>query len=151
MLFIFQKVVKWCYVYPIEAKKEGGKLRVKVEVNQFAKIDEAAVYLDEFLLFVGDNNSGKTLLMELIYGIVKLICEWDADSSKAKMTERLGMKQYGFAQEWFKDTEDRINLYLHDYKEKFIMETFKCMISLGNVAIKFEDFEGFFLYWDDSK
>ena len=119
-------------------------MRVKIEVNQFAKIDEATIYLDEFLLFVGDNNSGKTLLMELIYGIVKLICEWDADSSKAKMTERPGMKQYSFTREWFKDTEDRINLYLQNYKEKFIMDTFKCRISLGSVAIKFEDYEDSF-------
>lgn len=119
-------------------------MRVKIEVNQFAKIDEAAVYLDEFLLFVGDNNSGKTLLMELIYGIVKLICEWNADSSKAKTTERPGMKQYSFARQWFKDTEDRINLYFRDYKDKFIMDIFKYKISLGSIAIKFEDYEDLF-------
>ena len=38
-------------------------------MNKFAKIDNASIYLDEFLLFVGDNNSGKTLLMELLYGV----------------------------------------------------------------------------------
>lgn len=119
-------------------------MRVKIEVKQFAKIEEAVIYLDEFLLFVGDNNSGKTLLMELIYGIVKLICEWNADSCKAKMIERLGMKQYGFAEEWFKDTEDRINHYLRDDKEKFIMNIFKCNIMLESVTIKFEDYEGLF-------
>jgi len=119
-------------------------LRVKIEVNQFAKIDEATVYLEEFLLFVGDNNSGKTLLMELIYGIVKLIREWDADSSKAKTIERPGMKQYSFAREWFKDTENKINLYLQDYKEKFILDIFKYKISLGSIAIKFEDYEDLF-------
>lgn len=119
-------------------------MRVKIEVKQFAKIEEAVIYLDEFLLFVGDNNSGKTLLMELIYGIVKLICEWNADSCKAKMIERLGMKQYGFAEEWFKDIEDRINQYLRDDKEKFIMNIFKCNIMLESVTIKFEDYEGLF-------
>ena len=41
-------------------------------MNKFAKIDNASIYLDEFLLFVGDNNSGKTLLMELLYGVVDL-------------------------------------------------------------------------------
>ena len=119
-------------------------MRVKIEVNQFAKIDEATVYLEEFLLFVGDNNSGKTLLMELIYGIVKLIREWDADSSKAKTIERPGMKQYSFAREWFKDTENKINLNLQDYKEKFILDIFKYKISLGSIAIKFEDYEDLF-------
>ena len=119
-------------------------MRVKIDVNQFDKIDEATVYLEEFLLFVGDNNSGKTLLMELIYGIVKLIREWDADSSKAKTIERPGMKQYSFAREWFKDTENKINLYLQDYKEKFILDIFKYKISLGSIAIKFEDYEDLF-------
>lgn len=35
-------------------------MRTRIEVNKFAKIDNASIYLDEFLLFVGDNNSGKS-------------------------------------------------------------------------------------------
>ena len=62
-------------------------MRTKIEVNKFARIENATIYLDEFLLFVGDNNSGKTLLMELLYAIVELIQKWKADYSNVKMTE----------------------------------------------------------------
>lgn len=34
-------------------------MRTKIEVKEFAKIDSASVYLDEFLLFVGDNKKSE--------------------------------------------------------------------------------------------
>lgn len=40
-------------------------------VKNFAKIKEAEVELAPFTLFVGDNNSGKSYLMTLGYGLVK--------------------------------------------------------------------------------
>ena len=74
-------------------------MRTKIKVNKFAKIESADVYLDEFLLFVGDNNSGKTLLMELIYGIVELIRKWKADYSNVKIVETEYVKYIRFAKE----------------------------------------------------
>lgn len=62
-------------------------MRTKIKVKNFAKIEKGTIYLDDFLLFVGDNNSGKTLLMELLYAIVELIRKWKADCSNVKMTE----------------------------------------------------------------
>lgn len=44
-------------------------MRTKIKVKNFAKIEKGTIYLDDFLLFVGDNNSGKTLLMELLYAL----------------------------------------------------------------------------------
>ena len=87
-------------------KKEGQRLRTKIEVKEFAKIDSASVYLDEFLLFVGDNNSGKTLLMELLYGVVDLIKKWKAECTNVKRTEREDIKYIRFGQEWYKDVEN---------------------------------------------
>lgn len=104
----------------------------------------ASVYLDELLLFVGDNNSGKTLLMELIYGIVNLICEWKADCSNAKTTETEYVRYIRFDQEWYKNIENEINLYLMEHKEKFVLENFRSLIPLESVSIKFEDYEDFF-------
>ena len=40
-------------------------------VKNFAKIKEAEIELAPFTLFVGDNNSGKTYLSTLIYGLIK--------------------------------------------------------------------------------
>lgn len=119
-------------------------MRTKIEVNEFAKIERADVYLDDFLLFVGDNNSGKTLLMELIYGIVDLIQKWKADYSNVKMTETEYVKYIRFDQEWYKEVENKINLYLKENKYKFIIDNFKSMIPLKSVSVKFEEYEDLF-------
>lgn len=119
-------------------------MRTKIEVNKFAKIDNASIYLDEFLLFVGDNNSGKTLLMELIYGVVDLIKKWKAECTNVKRTEREDIKYIRFDQEWYKDVENKINVYLEEHKDKFIINNFKSPIPLESIAITFEDYEDFF-------
>lgn len=119
-------------------------MRTKIEVNKFARIENATIYLDEFLLFVGDNNSGKTLLMELLYAIVELIQKWKADYSNVKMTETEYVKYIRFDQNWYKDVENKINSYLEENKDKFIIDNFKSRIPLESVSIKFEDCEDFF-------
>ena len=43
----------------------------KLYVKNFAKIKEAEIELAPFTLFVGDNNSGKTYLSTLVYGLIK--------------------------------------------------------------------------------
>ena len=124
--------------------KEGNGMRTRIEVNKFAKIEHAEVYLDDLVLFVGDNNSGKTLLMELIYGIVNLMHEWKASCSNVKMTETEYVKYIRFDQDWFNNIENEINLYLTENKVKFLIDNFKNVIPLKSVSIKFEDYEDFF-------
>ena len=119
-------------------------MRTRIEVSKFAKIEKADIYLDELLLFVGDNNSGKTLLMELIYGIVDLIQKWSADCDNVKRTETEYVKYIRFDQEWYKSVENKINLYLENNKDKFIIDNFRSRIPLEGVSIKFEDYEDLF-------
>ncbi|PCG20758.1 AAA family ATPase [Brachyspira sp. G79] len=42
-------------------------------VKNFAKIKEAKIELSPFTLFIGDNNSGKSYLMTLVYGLMRYI------------------------------------------------------------------------------
>lgn len=46
-------------------------MEVYVNVRNFGKIKEARVNISNFTIFVGNNNSGKTQLMQLIYAVVK--------------------------------------------------------------------------------
>ena len=71
-------------------------MRVKLEVRNFAKIEFEEIYLDDFVLFVGDNNSGKTLTMELIYGVVNLLCSWKSNVTSVKRTMIDDITYYGF-------------------------------------------------------
>ena len=46
-----------------------------LHIRNFGKIKQADIDLQEFVLFVGDNNSGKTYIMQLIYGIFNYIAK----------------------------------------------------------------------------
>lgn len=124
--------------------KKGLVLRIRVDVKHLAKIESATIYLDDLLLFVGDNNSGKTLLMELIYGVIDLICNWKADFGGAKITERESIRYIRLDKEWYSTVENNVNNYLQNNKEKFILESFSSLIPLESVSIKFEDGEDLF-------
>ena len=43
----------------------------KLIIKNFGKIKEAEIELSDLILFIGDNNSGKSYLMTLIYGLMK--------------------------------------------------------------------------------
>ena len=43
-----------------------------LHVENFGKIDEAEVIISPLMCFVGDNNSGKSYLMSLLWGILTL-------------------------------------------------------------------------------
>lgn len=51
--------------------QEKNRKYPTIYVKNFAKIKEAEIELSPFTLFVGDNNSGKTYLSTLIYGLIK--------------------------------------------------------------------------------
>ena len=44
--------------------------RWTVHVKNFGKIEDASVEVAPLTLFVGDNNSGKSYMMTLIYGLL---------------------------------------------------------------------------------
>lgn len=44
-------------------------------VSNFGKIKHAEITLSDFTLFVGDNNSGKTFIMQLLYGALNELCK----------------------------------------------------------------------------
>ena len=46
--------------------------RWTVHVKNFGKIEEASVEIAPLTLFVGDNNSGKSYMMTLIYGLLNV-------------------------------------------------------------------------------
>ena len=43
-----------------------------LQVENFAKIKKASVKISPLMCFVGDNNSGKSYLMSLLWGILTI-------------------------------------------------------------------------------
>ena len=42
-----------------------------VIIKNFGRVKEADIALNDLVVFLGNNNSGKTMIMQLIYGIRK--------------------------------------------------------------------------------
>ena len=50
-------------------------MRIYLTVKNFGKIEYAKVDISNFTVFVGNNNSGKTYMMHLIYGVLQNLSE----------------------------------------------------------------------------
>lgn len=50
-----------------------------IHVRNFGKIESADIDLSDLVVFVGENNSGKTYLMQLIYGLFSFFYNIDSD------------------------------------------------------------------------
>ena len=50
---------------------EALSMKIIIHITNFGKIEKADIELGKFIVFVGENNSGKTYLMQLIYGFIQ--------------------------------------------------------------------------------
>lgn len=75
----------------------------KLIIKNFGKIKEAEIELSNFILFIGDNNSGKSYLMTLIYGLMKY------NHSIANIM--LQDKEFIYSLEEYKAIQDIVNKY----------------------------------------
>ena len=99
-------------------------MSIRVDVRKFAKIENASVKTGDFVMFLGDNNSGKTLMMELMYGIINMISDWNVEIGCAKITEMEDITYIKFSSEWFAEIESIIDNYLKNNRRSFLLECF---------------------------
>lgn len=89
-----------------------------LHVENFAKIKSADVTIAPLMCFVGDNNSGKSYLMSILWGILTL----GKDIFPKKPSEAKAYKQ---CEEWLKEhinteielSEDDTELYINWFNE----------------------------------
>lgn len=106
---------------------------MKLNVENFAKIKSASVDLNGYSIFVGDNNSGKTYLMQLIYGVVDALENiQDFDSPVFKdYPLRLDASN-------IKDIQPSVNKWLSDNKQKIVKNTFNENLAIGSLSLEFD-------------
>ncbi|EKV55962.1 hypothetical protein A966_12993 [Brachyspira hampsonii 30446] len=76
----------------------------KLIIKNFGKIKEAEIELSNFILFVGDNNSGKSYLMTLIYGLMK----YSKDIADIMFQD----KEFIYSLEEYREMHDIIEKYI---------------------------------------
>lgn len=124
--------------------------RWTVHVRNFGKIEEASVEVAPLTLLVGDNNSGKSYMMTLIYGLLTMdffFGDYKIDENSTaykncrKVVEEMiaGEKniEYCMTADKVKNFEKLINEILEKNKGKFLRELFNKEMYVDQIEIKF--------------
>lgn len=124
-------------------------------VNNFGKIKDAKITISPLTLFVGDNNSGKSYLMILIYGLLN--AKFHFDGFKFDKTSENFLKCKDIINLMLNDVNKAYKLKKNDVfyfqnflteileanKEEFIANLFNKSISMGNLSVSFPDDNSF--------
>ena len=111
-------------------------MKVSIGVENFGKIKKTEITLGRLILFVGENNSGKTFMMQLLYGVTSAII----NNSQLLMqkSEEKGVDYYVDAHalsEW----EKNVNEYLEREKEQIVKDIFYRDIPIGKLYVRIVD------------
>ena len=113
-------------------------MEVYINVKNFGKIKSARVNIDNFTVFVGNNNSGKTQLMELIYAIIK---KSSTMSPEVKVSRDDKIDVVHIDHKVIEDLNEWLNRYLRDNINKIIEETFNSNIPIEEVFMEFKSID----------
>ena len=114
-------------------------MQVLIGVEQFGKIEKAEIDISNFAVFVGDNNSGKTYLMQLIYGVVQYLTipeEYTSTCLNKIIDEINAQNRYILSTEMMECICNEINAYLEKNKEKLVAKIFQRNVPINKLYIK---------------
>lgn len=110
-------------------------MQVYINVKNFGKISEARVNISNFTVFVGNNNSGKTQLMELIYTVIKKLASHVPVLIIPQMEHMdafyIGEKEIDEIHAW-------VNTFLAEHIDDMIEQSFHAAIPVEEVTLDFE-------------
>lgn len=113
-------------------------MEVYISVKNFGKIREAKINISNFTIFVGNNNSGKTQLMELIYTVIKRISALTPNIHIPRIGD---IDAFHIGKEEIKQLNEWVNKYLANNIHEIIDETFNASIPVEEVTLQFEDID----------
>ncbi len=115
-----------------------------IHIREFGKIETADIDLGNLVLFVGENNSGKTYIMELIYGLFSFFYSPEFASFLAGYkkisiegnTAEIKAEDIDF----YKSFQEAINVFIDVNKENIIKNTFHTQsLHIASLFIEFSD------------
>lgn len=113
-------------------------MRILIGVSDFGKIKRAEIDISNFTIFVGNNNSGKTYMMQLIYGLIGELPELRLPVEDYELNINT---EWEWGSEWIRNYEKRVNVYLAENKEKIIEKIFHKDIPINSLYIKIADID----------
>lgn len=123
-----------------------------VHVTDFGKIEKADIQVSPLTLFVGDNNSGKSYMMTLIYGLLYLeifFQKYEIDTESAEflncceILDRVlslnedGENTYTLSEEEIISLQELLNQILQNNKDRFLRNLFNREMQIGRLWLEF--------------
>ena len=90
-------------------------------------------FLSNFTVFVGNNNSGKTQLMELIYAVIKHVSALTPDMDLPQIND---VDAFRMGKEEITDLNERVNKYLAEHIHEMIDETFNASVPIEDSSLQ---------------
>ncbi len=142
---------------------------MKLKVKNFGKIEFAEIEMNKLLLFVGDNNSGKSYLSSLIYGLYDYFGRFNAFSKsffgelegsayqelvrfiQQQINEKISDLhinneiEFEFDEDFIYLIERVLNEYLELNKKQFMQEIFKYNVDIEHIEIEFDKKSKYYL------
>lgn len=126
-----------------------------VHVENFGKIKKADIEVAPLTFFLGDNNSGKSYIMTLIYGLLNINLFYDNYNidiglteytecesileNKLNLTDIEEKQEFELTVEEMHKFEDLLNCILEKNIDKFILKLFNQNISIDKLSVHFGD------------
>lgn len=122
--------------------------KMLVKIEDLGKISSAEIILSKMTFFIGDNNSGKSYLMSLLYGLMKLSIPNFINRDKAinlqemkKYTDELLFNinnveknsVYTLSKSDFNKMVELLNKLMNDHKEELVQEIFGEEVQIGKL------------------
>ncbi|PWK13864.1 AAA family ATPase [Tumebacillus permanentifrigoris] len=116
-------------------------------VENFGKIKEASIEVRPFMIFAGENNSGKSYLMSLLWGLLhagqELFVDIGPDTEELKqcvrwLEERIEQSEgrpFSFDNEGNRRFLDLINVALETSKDWLVSRIFNRRTTIGHISI----------------
>lgn len=122
-----------------------------LDIEKFGKIEDASIEVSPFMVFVGDNNSGKSYVMELLWGIIKeadiIVAQFSTqDKFNEFITAQLPLNEKDEKDEIFfegtvsQDVQNSLLDFFNDgfesYREEFIRKLFNFNVDSKKIRIR---------------
>lgn len=123
-------------------------MEIFLKVKNFGKIQDATISLNKFTIFTGENNSGKTYLMQLIYAVINYLYRTEtwfdiaSELTTHNMENFLNKDSVVYVNSSnFHIIQKHINLWLENKKEDIISQTFNKNISIDKLELSFDNID----------
>lgn len=127
-------------------------MRRRVIVEDFGKIRDVELEMKQMMMFVGDNNSGKSYLMSLLWGLLsdgsEMLIRLTGHVMNLKLYEECehyvierisaGEKKWSISQEWYEKFWRLLNCCIEQNKDQFVSDIFNKDMHIGKLKLEVE-------------